>query len=248
MDYQKVYNQIIVRARNESREKNKDVYYEAHHIIPKCMGGEGSVREWRTHPNIVLLTAREHFIAHWLLSRIHPENFKLAYAFWFMCKQDSTTQQRNITCSSRTYAEAVSNLKQTKEHTEKIRQALKGTKIVINPVTNELKHVAKEELEYWVGLGWENTNRQKGTTKVISKRGKASLAAKRVELQTGKVGLEAQAAKGPYTVEYQTGEKYTAGSYPELSKLTGISIGTIQFRVVNRQGQFLSGWTAYKGV
>ena len=82
MDYKKIYDDLISKARSENRIKNVGTYYEAHHIIPKCMGGEGKVSQWRTHPNIILLTAKEHFVAHKLLCEIYPNNYKLMRAYW----------------------------------------------------------------------------------------------------------------------------------------------------------------------
>lgn len=58
-------------------------YWEGHHILPKCLGGKGYSRS--KHPNIIFLTAAEHFTAHKLLVELFPENEKLAYAFWAMC-------------------------------------------------------------------------------------------------------------------------------------------------------------------
>ena len=63
-------------------------YWEGHHIIPKCLGGEGRSRS--KHPNIIRLTAAEHFTAHKLLVELFPENEKLAYAFWAMCTVSNT--------------------------------------------------------------------------------------------------------------------------------------------------------------
>ena len=83
MNYQKIYDSLISKAKSEDRSKKEDVYYEAHHIIPVCMGGEGH-RTVLSHPNIVLLTAREHIISHRLLHLIHPDNTKLAFAYWSM--------------------------------------------------------------------------------------------------------------------------------------------------------------------
>lgn len=74
MNYQKIYYEIINQAQNSNRNKS-DRYYEAHHIIPRCLGGCNS------KSNLVLLTPREHFLAHWLLLKIHPTNVKLRYAF-----------------------------------------------------------------------------------------------------------------------------------------------------------------------
>ena len=59
MDFQKTYNQLIVKARTEVRVKGQNVYYEAHHIVPECIGGEGTVWAWKNHPNIILLTPHD---------------------------------------------------------------------------------------------------------------------------------------------------------------------------------------------
>lgn len=74
MDYARVYNSIVERAKNRSLE----TYTETHHIIPRCMGGSDDKN------NLVNLTYREHFIAHWLLHRIYPNDRKIAFAFTAM--------------------------------------------------------------------------------------------------------------------------------------------------------------------
>jgi hypothetical protein len=74
MNYQKVYNQIIERAKNRQLEG----YKEKHHIIPKCLGGDNNKN------NLVELTAREHFLCHRLLCEIYPLNHKLIWALWLM--------------------------------------------------------------------------------------------------------------------------------------------------------------------
>ena len=148
MNYQKIYDQIIERARSEVRKKKSTVYYEAHHIIPRCLGGEVLTTQWKTHPNIVLLTAREHFLCHWLLVRLHSENAKLIYALWMMCNTGSGTKYKSYSPSSRAYEESKNlyskelkkkpvwnmgklpskkGISQTKEHIEKRIKAHKGT-------------------------------------------------------------------------------------------------------------------------
>jgi len=100
MNYQRIYDQIIDRARSQNRIKSIKFYFEAHHIIPRCMNG------CNEKSNLVLLTAREHFICHWLLCRIYPENVKIAFAFWGMCNQlTSSNNQRSYKVSSRAYEE-----------------------------------------------------------------------------------------------------------------------------------------------
>jgi len=100
MNYQRIYDQIIDRAGKGERGKGQGTYYESHHIVPRCMGGSGK------KSNLILLTAREHFICHWLLVRIYPDDVKLAYALWGMCNQKSPRQSDRHTPSSRAYSEA----------------------------------------------------------------------------------------------------------------------------------------------
>lgn len=95
MNHEKIYNQIIDRARNEMRIKGNDIYYERHHVIPKCLGGTND------KDNLVLLTAREHFICHKLLVEIYPDNKKLIFALWGMCNQNKNGLRYNVT--NRTY-------------------------------------------------------------------------------------------------------------------------------------------------
>lgn len=72
---------------------------ERHHVIPKCLGGSNS------KDNLVELTAREHFICHWLLHRINPESHSLAFAFRMISTMNTRTHSRYVP-SSRTIAEA----------------------------------------------------------------------------------------------------------------------------------------------
>ena len=59
MNYKKVYDNIIERAKNRKIDNN--IYSEKHHIIPVSLGG------LNTKENLVRLYPREHYIAHLLL-------------------------------------------------------------------------------------------------------------------------------------------------------------------------------------
>lgn len=91
MNYQRIYNQIIERA----KIRKLACYKERHHIIPKCLGGLDDKE------NLVELTAREHFICHRLLVLIHPNESKLKYALWMMNTKSGNQQRYEIT--SRVY-------------------------------------------------------------------------------------------------------------------------------------------------
>ena len=86
MNYQKLYLNIITRAK--SRDNKIDEYFEKHHIIPRCQGGQD------TKDNLVFLTAREHFIAHLLLVKMHPGHSGLIKAAMMMSVCYSDKQQR----------------------------------------------------------------------------------------------------------------------------------------------------------
>lgn len=116
MDYNKIYNNLIRKAKKENRIKHNGIYYENHHIIPQCLGGINNSE------NLVLLTAREHFIAHKLLTFIYLKNRKIAYAFHRM-----TFSKKNIKASSRDYAYAIELIK-TIPISEETRQKMSNSK------------------------------------------------------------------------------------------------------------------------
>jgi hypothetical protein len=84
MKYEKIYSQIIERAKHRVLEG----YKETHHITPRCMSGTDE------KDNLVDLTAREHFICHLLLTRIYPEHKGLRLAIWNMCNAKRIYQGR----------------------------------------------------------------------------------------------------------------------------------------------------------
>lgn len=120
MDYSKVYYAIIEKAKRENRRKDGVVYYESHHILPRCLGGTGKYSQWRSHPNLVLLTAKEHFLCHRLLCKMYPGNASIAAAYWGMCNQKNNKQTSRVNPSARAYAEGRELFKKTRS------EALKG--------------------------------------------------------------------------------------------------------------------------
>lgn len=70
MNYSAHYEKLIHRA----RDRVLDGYVECHHVIPRCMGGTDD------KDNLVQLTAEEHYVAHQLLHKIHPNVSGLAFA------------------------------------------------------------------------------------------------------------------------------------------------------------------------
>lgn len=81
MNYKKNYSEYIAAVKSSGRIL--DGYKETHHILPRCLGGDDS------SDNLVELTAREHFLAHYLLAKIYPGNIKIIMAFLAMCRVNS---------------------------------------------------------------------------------------------------------------------------------------------------------------
>ena len=85
--YTKWYFNIILNA------QNRDIsgYSEKHHIIPKSLGGSNK------QANLVNLTAREHFICHWLLIKMVIEKrhrYQMWNAFSCMLYRENAGQER----------------------------------------------------------------------------------------------------------------------------------------------------------
>lgn len=125
MNYEKIYKQIVERAKN----RVLDCYTERHHIIPRCMGGSDEKE------NLVRLTAREHYICHWLLYLIYPNDKKIKHAFWMMCNTKSNNQNRAYAISSRYYESVKKEISEMKSNVMKGR----GNHNFGKPVSEERK-------------------------------------------------------------------------------------------------------------
>lgn len=106
MNYLKLYFSLV----NSRKELERDCYTEKHHIIPKSIYGKGIMDESALSnvedpKNIIQLTGREHFVAHWLLHRAFPRTRNFAAAFHAMASM-SNKYHRRYTPSSRTIEEA----------------------------------------------------------------------------------------------------------------------------------------------
>lgn len=89
MDYLKIYNNIINRGKDRNWKSSRytrgsvcsNCYTETHHIKPKCIGGDNKL------DNLVVLTAKEHFLCHYLLTKIYSGNDSIIVAFSIMCNR-----------------------------------------------------------------------------------------------------------------------------------------------------------------
>ena len=92
-----MYNEIIESSKN--RTLPESTYTERHHIIPRCMGGTDD------KDNIAVLTGREHFIGHWLLTKCTEgeDHGKMIHALSMMRSQTSSQDRYNTKITARVF-------------------------------------------------------------------------------------------------------------------------------------------------
>lgn len=101
--YTHTYFKIINKVCSQNRVRNKDTYYEAHHVIPYSI---------EQNDETILLTAKEHFICHLLLTKMClniRHHYRMLNAFQFM------SSTRNIgRCTSAIYSKLKKEIAQAK--------------------------------------------------------------------------------------------------------------------------------------
>ena len=127
LHYQKRYDKFI----DSLKEQEISGYTERHHILPKSLGGSNA------KSNIIKLTPRQHYIAHWMLWKIYGG--AMTRAFFLMSHEDRSHRINSKTYSlaKEKYSEEVKeqmarkpNVPEfTPEHREKLRQAKLSTKL-----------------------------------------------------------------------------------------------------------------------
>lgn len=146
MQYEKIYSRLIESRKNRIFEDIK--YTEKHHIIPKCLGGLDKKE------NLIRLTFREHFIAHWLLVKIYPNDQKILSSF---AKMLEVTKTKKRIVSSWMFDTVKRNLKDIHFHWLKGKdpwnKGKKGSQVPwnkgkkIGPMSKEQKKQISETLK-----------------------------------------------------------------------------------------------------
>ena len=124
MNYQRIYDSIVLYALKRNISKGSDIIVESHHIVPKHCGGSNR------KDNLVNLTLREHYVCHVLLARI----YKNTPYYAGMCRAVVAMNQRGGT-KSRVYETIrgthIKNLRNqiiSEEQKNAISKANKGNK------------------------------------------------------------------------------------------------------------------------
>lgn len=149
MDKNKLYYKIIGNRINNPLEK--DIYGENHHIIPKSLGGSNLKK------NIVRLTAREHYICHYLLSEMYkPKSlkwYKMQLAFSMMNCSSFTHENRYFNSrlyewKKKDFAESMKFMQGGENNSQS------GTMWIHNIELRKSIKCKKTEIESYINNGW----------------------------------------------------------------------------------------------
>lgn len=126
------YSKLYHRITSTAKQRITKGYFERHHIIPQSMGGSNDIE------NLVDLTAREHFICHWLLIKMTEgeDRSKMLYALNGMKAENRYQERYHTKITARVYE------KYRKEHAENHSKRMKG-----RPAWNKGRKLEGEELE-----------------------------------------------------------------------------------------------------
>ena len=93
------YSKLYYKITSNAKQRIIEGYTELHHIIPQSMGGSNDKE------NLVELTAREHFICHWLLVKMTEgdDRSKMLYALKGMKAENKHQQRYHTKITARVY-------------------------------------------------------------------------------------------------------------------------------------------------
>lgn len=138
MNYENIYNLLIEKAKVRTLE---NIYVEKHHIVPQSMGGTND------DTNLVKLTAKEHFVAHHLLWKMH-RNREMVHAFMLMC---------NIKRNGVKYSVSAKEYQLLKEDNKKFR-----SEFMTGRIGNNTGKILSQEWKDNISKGQKGHHRGKG--------------------------------------------------------------------------------------
>lgn len=158
--YSKTYFAIISNAKQRITEG----YTELHHIIPQSMGGSNDKE------NLVELTAREHFICHWLLIKMteDEDRSKMLYALNGMKAENRYQQRYNTKITARVYE--TYRIEHAENHSKKMKGRPAKNKGI--PMSDEQKQLLREKAKanHANGKVYSKESQEKRIAKVIGQK------------------------------------------------------------------------------
>ena len=148
--YKELYKTLIETARKENRMKNQGTYFELHHIVPdflfknrKRTGPKGHLDgEPNTPENLILLTFREHLMAHYYLYETYKDtrygySAGSALQFFFVKATGNHKRQVNLSEVDEQFLKEMEHLRLL--GISSISKARTGKMPVVDAITREKK-------------------------------------------------------------------------------------------------------------
>lgn len=221
--YSKYYFNIINNAM--SRIISENIYTERHHIIPKSLGGNNSKN------NLIKLTAREHFICHWLLTKMTTEKSKLKMmaGLWMMSTVKNEHHQR-YKVNSRTY-EII-----RKNAAKEFSKNLTGRKL-----SDETKKKISQTRKEKIKNGEITVNENKEKYKIISEKRKGKNLSEQTKVKIGNShrGKSISQEQKEYLSKLNTGKSVSDETKIKLSN-------TLKQQYANGERQPIAGMKGKK--
>jgi hypothetical protein len=183
------YSKTYFAITSTAKQRTTEGYTELHHIVPQSMGGSNDKE------NLVELTAREHFICHWLLIKMTEgkDRSKMLYALNGMKAENRYQQRYNTKITARVYETY------RIEHAENHSKTMKG-----RPAWNKGIKLEGEELEQHrertrnrkIDPIKQAEGQRKRVEKIIGQKRNDDTRKKMSESHTGKI-------KGPQSDEHR---------------------------------------------
>ena len=199
------YSNYYFNIVNNAKHRTTEGYVERHHIIPKSLGGSND------KDNIVALTAREHFICHWLLTKMTKGKDKttMNYALWMMMNTVNEHQvNKRYKLNSKTYQ----NLKQSLSKVFSAQH--KGKKL-----SAETRRKMSETRKRKIASGEIKVNENKEKYKIIAEKRKGFKVSQETRDKIGKAhkGKTISKEQREYLRKLNTGKKHTQETRDKIS-------------------------------
>lgn len=172
MNYIKIHDAIIERGCRLGKYQD---YMELHHITPKCLGGSNE------KSNLVYLTAREHFIVHQLLTKIHKGHIGLIKAAVIMskktkfnhrhCSKQYSWLKKISSDANKILSSKKKGVKRSEEDCKKIKDALNRPEIKkkhVDALSKSNKSMRKRKIVSEALLGVPKSDEMKRKMSIVA--------------------------------------------------------------------------------
>jgi hypothetical protein len=158
------YSNTYFAITSSAKQRISEGYTELHHIVPQSMGGSNDKE------NLVELSAREHFICHWLLINMTEgeDRSKMLYALNGMKAENRYQQRYHTQITARVYE------KYRIEHAENHSKRMKGRPANNKgrPMSDEQKQLLREKAKanHANGKVYSKESQEKRIAKILGQK------------------------------------------------------------------------------